>query len=160
MNQARNRTAGKTLLLRIASNLYIKMAALGWPFSRNTGIKVTSAEVASPTNRASPAHVIRPLLWLAMQFARESIWIFGFRGSYIREYDLGWIHLQHTRIVVAIPCWNFFIVFTCTHPWSNYPKGFKNNCHAHSLHVKILDWPLSRFERERSATCLRDHFAQ
>ena len=58
MNQARDRTAGNTLLMRIASNLYIKMAAPVWPFSCNTGIKVTSAGIASP------AHVIRPLLWV------------------------------------------------------------------------------------------------
>ena len=61
MNQARNRTAGDTLLMSIASNLYTKMAALGWPFSCNTGIKVTSAELACSTNRASPVHVISPL---------------------------------------------------------------------------------------------------
>ena len=58
MNQARDRTAGNTLLMRIASNLYIKMTAPVWPFSCNTGIKVTSARIASP------AHVIRPLLWV------------------------------------------------------------------------------------------------
>ena len=40
LKQARNRTAGNTLLLRIASNLYIKMAAPGLSFSRNTGIKI------------------------------------------------------------------------------------------------------------------------
>ena len=56
MNQERNRTAGNTLLMRIASNLYIKMATPGWPLSCNTGKKVTSVELASP------AHVIRPLL--------------------------------------------------------------------------------------------------
>ena len=56
MNQARIKTVGNTLLMRIASNLYIKMAAPGWPFSSNTMIKVTSAELVSP------AHVIRPLL--------------------------------------------------------------------------------------------------
>ena len=60
MNQARNRTAGNTLLMCIASNLYIKLAAPGWLFSCNTGIKVTSAE------QASPAHVIRPLLWVVL----------------------------------------------------------------------------------------------
>ena len=58
MNQARDRTAGNTLLMRIASNLYIKMVAPVWPFSCNTGIKVTSAGIASP------AHVIRPLQWV------------------------------------------------------------------------------------------------
>ena len=58
MNQARDRTAGNPLLMRIASNLYIKMAAPVWPFSCNTGIKVTSAGIASP------AGVIRPLLWV------------------------------------------------------------------------------------------------
>ena len=62
MNQARNRTAVNTQLMRIASNLYVKMAAPNWPFSCNTRIKVTSAELASPTNRAGLAHVIRPLL--------------------------------------------------------------------------------------------------
>ena len=58
MNQARDRTAGNTLLMRIASNLYIKMVAPVWPFSCNTEIKVTSAGIASP------AGVIRPLLWV------------------------------------------------------------------------------------------------
>ena len=60
MNQARSRTAGNTLLMRVASKLYIKMAAPGWPFSCNTKIKVTLAELASP------AHVIRPLLWVVL----------------------------------------------------------------------------------------------
>ena len=36
------------------------MAAPGWPGSCNTGIKVTSVELASP------AHVIRPSLWLVL----------------------------------------------------------------------------------------------
>ena len=58
MNQARDRTAGNTLLMRIASNLHIKMVGPVWPFSCNTGIKVTSGGIASP------AHVIRPLLWV------------------------------------------------------------------------------------------------
>ena len=58
MNQARDRTAGNTLLMRIAFNLYITMAAPVWPFSCNTEIKVTSAELASP------ARVIRSLLWV------------------------------------------------------------------------------------------------
>ena len=35
--------------------------------SRNTGLKVISAHRKSPANRASPAHIIRPLL----QIARE-----------------------------------------------------------------------------------------
>ena len=56
MNQARNRTAANTLLINTASNLSIKMAAPGWSGSFNTGIKVTSAELASP------GRVIRPLL--------------------------------------------------------------------------------------------------
>ena len=64
MNQARDRTAGNPLLMRIASNLYIKMVAPVWPFSCNTGIKVTSAGIASP------AHVIRHLLWV--RFLGES----------------------------------------------------------------------------------------
>ena len=60
MNQTKNRTEGNTLLMRTASNLYIKMAALSWPGSYNTGIKVISAELASPTKQSSPAHVTRP----------------------------------------------------------------------------------------------------
>ena len=44
---------GNTLIMLV---LYIKMAAPDLPFSCNTGIKVTSAELASPV------HVIRPLL--------------------------------------------------------------------------------------------------
>ena len=48
MNQARNRTAGNTLLMCAASNLYIKIAAPGWPGPCNTRIKVTSADLASP----------------------------------------------------------------------------------------------------------------
>ena len=52
--------AGNTLLMRIASNLYMTMAAPVRPFSCNTGIKVTSAELGSP------AYVIRPLLWVRL----------------------------------------------------------------------------------------------
>ena len=36
------------------------MAAPGWPFSFDTGIKVTSAELATP------AHVMRSLLWVVL----------------------------------------------------------------------------------------------
>ena len=59
-DQARNRTAGNTLFMRIASNLYIKIAAPGWPFSCNTRIKVILAKLASP------AHVTRPLPWVVL----------------------------------------------------------------------------------------------
>ena len=62
MNQAKNRTASNTLLMHIASNLYMKMATTGWPLSCNTRIKVTSAVLACPTNPVGPAHVIRTLL--------------------------------------------------------------------------------------------------
>ena len=62
MNQARNRTAGNTLLMHASSSLYIKMVAQGWLGSCNSGIKVNSAELASLTTRASPGHVIRLLL--------------------------------------------------------------------------------------------------
>ena len=44
---------GNTLLMPTASNLYIKMAAPGWPSSCNTAIKFTLAELASQ------AHVSR-----------------------------------------------------------------------------------------------------
>ena len=53
--------------MHTASNLYdIKMVALGWPSSCNTGIKVTLPELASPTNRASPGHVTKPFLWVVL----------------------------------------------------------------------------------------------
>ena len=61
-NETSEKHTGNTLLMCIASNLYVKMAAPVWPFSCNTWIKVTSAELASPTNRPSPAYVIRPLV--------------------------------------------------------------------------------------------------
>ena len=49
INQVRNRTANDTLLMHIASNLYIKLVTLGSPGSCSTGIKVTpAAELASP----------------------------------------------------------------------------------------------------------------
>ena len=63
MNQEGNRTVCNTLLMGITSNLNTKkilMAALGWPFSCSTGIKVNLAELASL------GHVIRPLLWLVL----------------------------------------------------------------------------------------------
>ena len=34
---------------------------------------------------------------------------------------IGWIHLQHTHILVAFPCWNFFIV-TVIHDFSKQIK--------------------------------------
>ena len=71
MNQARNRTAGDTLLMHIASNLYIKIAAPDWPFSCNTRIKVILAKLASP------AHVT--VSCFVTQFARESFRICRFR---------------------------------------------------------------------------------
>ena len=77
MNQARNRAEGNTLLMRIASNLYVKMAAPGWPFSCNTGIKVTSARASQPgsCDQALTTSCI------VTQFARESFEICRFRGS-------------------------------------------------------------------------------
>ena len=59
MNQAGNGAAGNTLLMHTASNLYMKMAALGWPGSCTTVIKATSEKLASPGN------VIRPLFVLS-----------------------------------------------------------------------------------------------
>ena len=52
MNQARNRTAGNTLLMRITSNLYIKIVVQGWPFSCNRAFShdVTEAILVSQTN--------------------------------------------------------------------------------------------------------------
>ena len=51
LNQARNRTAGNTPLMHAACNLYIHMEASGWSGSCDNGIKVTSAELSSQTNR-------------------------------------------------------------------------------------------------------------
>ena len=89
MNQARNRTAGNTLLMRIASNLYTKMVAPGWPFSCNTGIKVTSAELAAslPDKPGQPGLFDEALTvsCIVTQFGRESFEICRFRGSCMRE---------------------------------------------------------------------------
>ena len=87
MKQARIRTAGNTLLMRIASNLSIQMAAPGWPFSCNTEIKVTMAELASP------AHV-------NTQFASESFGICRFRGLCI-----GSLKITVTQAVCTWRCW-------------------------------------------------------
>ena len=84
MNQARKRTAGNTLLMRIASNLSIKIAAAGWPFSCNTRIKVTSAEQLQPGSCDQALTVS----CIVTQFSRESFGICCFRGSCMREYDL------------------------------------------------------------------------
>ena len=60
-NQATNRTGCNTLLMCIASSLYIKIAASrGLPGSCNTRIKVISVEPAST------AYIIRPLLWIVL----------------------------------------------------------------------------------------------
>ena len=67
MNQARKRTAGNTLLMHTASNLYIKMAASGWPSSCNTGVKVTLAELASPTKPGQ--HQVLTVNCIVIQFA-------------------------------------------------------------------------------------------
>ena len=82
MNQARN--------MHTASNLYMESA--GWPSSCHVAIKVTSAELASPINRASPwGHVIRSfntVSCIVTQFERETFGICRFRGSCMREIDL------------------------------------------------------------------------
>ena len=77
MNQARNRTAGNKLFMRIASNHYVKMAAPGWPFSCNTGIKVTSARASQPGSCDQALTVS----CIVTQFGRESFGIGRFRGS-------------------------------------------------------------------------------
>ena len=77
MNQARNRKAGNPLLMCIASNLYIKMAAPRWSFSCNTRIKVTSARASQPGSCDQALTVSCTVT----QFARESFGICRFRGS-------------------------------------------------------------------------------
>ena len=53
--------------MRIASSLSVNMAALGLLVKCNAGIKVTSANRASPANEASPGCVIRqPLKTFAL----------------------------------------------------------------------------------------------
>ena len=44
--------------MHTASNLSIKLVAPDWPFSCNTGIKVTSAEISSPGARFSKVPII------------------------------------------------------------------------------------------------------
>ena len=84
INQARNRTAGNTLLMGIASNLYINLAVPGWPFSCSTGINVTSAR-ASQLGSCDQALTVS---FAVTQFARERFGICYFRGSCMRGYDL------------------------------------------------------------------------
>ena len=80
MKQARNRTAGNTLLLRIASNLYIKMAAPGWPFSCNTGIKIHCRRACQNEKPGLPVLCDQALtvICIVTQFARESFAICRF----------------------------------------------------------------------------------
>ena len=72
--------------MRIASNLYIKMAVPGWPFYVVQGLKSPRQQLATP------AHVIRSaaltVSFTVTQFARESVGICHFRGSCMREYEL------------------------------------------------------------------------
>ena len=84
MNQARNRPSGNTLLMRIPFNLCIKMVALGWPFSCNTGVKVAST-IASQPGSCDQALTVSCIV---TQLARERFGISRFRGSCTREYDL------------------------------------------------------------------------
>ena len=44
MNQARNMTADNTLLMRIASKLYMKMTAPGWPGDKSHHDRVSQPE--------------------------------------------------------------------------------------------------------------------
>ena len=131
MNQARNRTVANTLLMRTASNLYIKMTALGWPSACNTGVKVTSAELASVTKRASLAHVMRPL-YCELYCHAVCTW---------KLWNLPHLRFVYERIIQL------------------YPTGFKVNHHARSLHVKILDFAPFTVWTWKKATCLQDHFA-
>ena len=80
MKQAINRTAGNTLLLRIASNLYIKMAAPGWPFSCNTGIKIHCRRACQTEKPGLPVLCDQALnvICIVTQFARESFAICRF----------------------------------------------------------------------------------
>ena len=76
MNQARN--------MHTASNLYIKLATPGWPFSWNTRIKVTS-EGAIQSGSCVQAPTVSCIVTL---FACESFGICHFCGSYMREINL------------------------------------------------------------------------
>ena len=132
INQARNRTAGNTPLMRTASNLYIKMTALGWPSSCNAGVKVTSAELASATKRASLACVMRPLcceLYCHAVCTRK-LW------------NLPHLRFVYERIIQL------------------YPTGFKINHHARSLHMKMLYFAPFTVWTWKKATCLKDYFAR
>ena len=102
MNQARDRTAGNTLLMRIASNLYIKMTAPVWPFLCNTGIKVTSAGIASP------AHKISPLLWVRF-FGRIQTRICELRShGFFTTKKTGDPKKDHLRLLYTSVAYRFF----------------------------------------------------
>ena len=78
MNQARNRTAGKTLFMRIASDLYKK--ARRFLVTDSLQIKPSGSG-----DKNGPAHVIRPLLWLVMS-----------RSLHVKAYI-------HTYFIVTTP---------------------------------------------------------
>ena len=88
--------------MRGPSNLYIKMAAPGWPGSWNTGIKVTSAaELANPTNLASPDQVAPTVSCIVTQFARESFGIWRFCAFCMREIDFNLVNPRVLKITVT-----------------------------------------------------------
>ena len=73
---------GNTLLMPTASNLYIKMAAPGWPSSCNAALKFTLAELASQPGSCNQALTVSCIV---MQFESESFRICRFPGSCMRE---------------------------------------------------------------------------
>ena len=81
MNEARNRAAGnKTLLISVASNSCIKMAAPRWP-----GLIQYQPDKPDQPGSCNQALTVSCIV---TQFAIESFGICRFRGSCMREVDL------------------------------------------------------------------------
>ena len=134
-NPARNRTAGNTLLKRIVSNLYIiNIVALGWPFSWNTEIKVTSAELASLTTGPVRLMWSGPYceLYCHAVCTGESFGICCFGAWFV--YERIRVNLINPRVLKIIVrnavcswrCWTrlYLIVHTSDHEW---PRGTSEN---------------------------------
>ena len=95
--------------MHIASNLYIKMAVPGWPFSCSTGIKVTSARASQPGSCDQALTVS----FTVTQFARESSGICHFRGSCTRENDLDPVYMKWGTPVPCVSCGTYCNAHKC-----------------------------------------------
>ena len=78
-------------------------------FKQWNGNCSSSLSVSSSKKKNVMAHSSETIYYFSMQTVKrlELRW----RTCTCKRCYFGWIHLQHTRIVVALACWNFFIVF-------------------------------------------------